>query len=125
MLDQLGAGGLGLRMVDAVTLRERALAENPRFVFRDAELIELIRETGLADIAVLGDGRLENERGYTTVRYTLRAIELASGEILAVAPAAVEIDDRADIEEINEILAALAGQASARLTEDLARAWAK
>jgi hypothetical protein len=123
MLDQLGAGGLGLRMVDAVTLRERALAENPRFVFREAELIELIRETGLADIAVLGDGRLERERGYTLVRYTLRAVELETGEILAVAPAAVEIDDRADAEEVNEILQALAEQASARLASDLEQAW--
>lgn len=125
MLDRLGAGGLGLRMVDAVTLRERALAENPRFVFREAELIELIRETGLADIAVLGDGRLEHERGYTTLRYTLRAIELETGEILAVAPAAVEIDDRADTEEVNEILAALAEQASARLAQDLMQTWSR
>lgn len=121
MLDRLG--GLGLRMVDAVVLRERALAQSPRFVFRDAEVLELIRETGLADIAVLGDGRLERERGYTVVRYTLRAIELETGEVLAVAPAAVEIDDRADAEEVNEILAALSAQASARLADDLLERW--
>ncbi len=123
MLDRLGAGGLGLRMVDAVTLRERALAEHPRLVFRDAELIELVRESGLADIAILGDGRLENERGYTTVRYTLRAIQLETGEILAVAPAVVELDDRADAEEVEEILNALAEQASTRLVQDLLLAW--
>ncbi len=123
LVDRLGQGGLGLRMVDAVTLRERALAENPRFVFREAELIELVRETGLADIAVLGAGRLEREDGYTTVRYTLRAVELESGEVLAVAPAAVEVDDRADAEEVNEILADLAEGAAARLVSDLARAW--
>lgn len=125
MLDRLGPGGLGLRMVDAVTLRERALAQNPRFVFREAEMIELIRETGMADIAILGDGRLEREQGYSTVRYTLRAIELETGEVLAVAPAAVEIDDRADIEEINEVLGVLADQAGARLAEDLAAVWAQ
>jgi len=125
MLDRLGAGGLGLRMVDAVTLRERALAENPRFVFRDAELLELIRQTGMAEIAVLGDGRLERERGATVVRYTLRAIQLESGEVLAVAPAAVEVDDRADAEEVHDILAALAEQASARLVQDLIQAWSK
>lgn len=125
MLDRLGAGGLGFRMVDTVTLRERALAENPRFVFREAELIELIRESGLADIAVLGDGRLERERGYTVVRYTLRAVELETGEILAVAPAAVEIDDRADSEEVNDILGALAEQASARLASDLTSVWSE
>lgn len=123
MLNQLGSGGLGLRMVDAVTLRERALADNPRFVFRDAELVELIRETGLADIAILGDGRLEREHGSTIIRYTLRAVELQTGEILAVAPAAVEIDDRADAEEVNDILTALAAQASARLAHDLTNAW--
>lgn len=123
MLDRLGPGSLGLRMVDAVTLRERALAENPRFIFREAEMIELIRETGLADIAVLGDGRLEREDGYSTIRYTLRAIELETGEVLAVAPAAVEIDDRADTEEINEVLAVLADQAAARLAEDLTAVW--
>ncbi|MFG0243352.1 MAG: hypothetical protein ACF8R9_11265 [Phycisphaerales bacterium JB054] len=125
MLDRLGPGALGLRMVDAVALRERALAENPRFVFREAEMIELIRESGLADIAILGDGRLEREQGYSTVRYTLRAIALETGEVLAVAPAAVEIDDRADMEEINEVLGALADQASARLAEDLTAAWGR
>ncbi|MFG0259874.1 MAG: hypothetical protein ACF8LK_05920 [Phycisphaerales bacterium JB041] len=123
MLDRLGPGDLGLRMVDAVTLRERALAENPRFVFREAEMIELIRQSGLADIAILGDGRLERERGYSTVRYTLRAIELETGEVLAVAPAAVEIDDRADMEEVNQVLGVLADQASARLVSDLTAAW--
>ncbi|HZW10151.1 MAG TPA: hypothetical protein VFF69_09635 [Phycisphaerales bacterium] len=123
LVDRLGQGGLGLRMVDAVTLRERALAQNPRFVFREAELIELVRETGLADIAVFGVGRLERERGYTVVRYTLRAVELETGEVLAVAPAAVEVDDRADAEEVNEILAELVEGASARLGADLTRAW--
>lgn len=123
MLDRLGPGGLGLRMVDAVTLRERALTEHPRLVFREAELIELLRASGLADIAILGDGRLERDRGYTTVRYTLRAVELETGEILAVAPAAVEVDDRADAEEVEEILNALADQASTRLTQDLLLAW--
>ncbi len=123
MLDRFGPGNLGLRMVDAVTLRERALAANPRFVFRDAEMIELIRETGLADIAILGDGRLERERGYSVIRYTLRAIDLETGEILAVAPAAVEIDDRADMREVNEVLGVLADQASARLASDLKDGW--
>lgn len=123
LVDRLGRGGLGLRMVDAVTLRERALSENPRFVFREAELIELVRETGLADVAVFGSGRLERERGYTVVRYTLRAVDLATGEILAVAPAAVEVDDRADAEEVNDILAVLAQAASARLASDLTEAW--
>jgi hypothetical protein len=125
LVDRLGRGGLGLRMVDAVTLRERALAQNPRFVFREAELIELVRETGLADVAVFGAGRLERERGYTTVRYTLRAVELETGEVLAVAPAAVEVDDRADAEEINEILADLAKGAAARLASDLTEAWGR
>lgn len=125
LLDDLGPGGLGLHMVDAVTIREHALTDNPRFVFREAELIDLLRQSGLADIAVLGDGRLERQRGYTVVRYTLRAVELQSGEVLAIAPAAVEIDDRADSEEVNDILKALAAQASARLASDLSEAWSK
>ncbi|MBK7404233.1 MAG: hypothetical protein IPJ41_06265 [Phycisphaerales bacterium] len=125
MVDALGPGGLGLRVVDTVTLRERALAENPRFVFREAELIELIRQTALADVAVFGSGRLERERGYTIVRYTMRAVELESGEILAVAPAAVEVDDRADSDEVNGVLEMLAAQASARLAQDLTLAWSR
>jgi hypothetical protein len=123
LLDRLGPGGLGLRVVDAVTLRERALAERPRFVFREAEIIDLLRAGGMADIAVLGDGRLERRRGATVVRYTLRAVELESGEILAVAPAAVEVDDRADAEEVREILEALASEATARLAADLHEHW--
>ena len=125
LIDDLGPGGLGLRMVDAVTLRERALAQNPRFVFREAELIELVRETGLADVAVFGSGRLERERGYTVVRYTLRAVQMETGEILAVAPAAVEVDDRADSEEVSQVLQVLAKQASARLASDLTAAWSR
>lgn len=123
MLDRLGPGNLGLRMVDAVMLRERALADNPRFVFREAEILELIRETDMADIAILGDGRLERQQGYSVVRYTLRAIDLATGEILAVAPSAVEVDDRADADEINEVLGILADQATATLAIDLQDSW--
>lgn len=126
LLERLGPSGLGLEMVDAVTLRERALGAEPwpRFVYRDAELIELVRSTGLADIAAFGVGRLERDRDVSILRYTIRAVELETGRVLSVATAAAEVDADADPEEVHEILGELADEAALRLGAGLADAWA-
>lgn len=123
MLSAMGAWPR-VRLIDAETVRERVLASMPeRELLRESELVELLRQSGLADVAVLGVGRADAGRGYRDAAWTVRAVEIETARVLATGVAREEVDDRAESDELSEARATLAMRLSAQVERGLRASW--
>lgn len=130
--DQMGAGLLGLRVVDADTVRTRLIAaveaknnDAAKDTTRGAQVTEaqlaaMLRSENLADIIITGVARVRPEGSKEpSATYTFRAVDARSAEVLGSAAIATPLAYDADAPRVE----AVATDAAATLGCKILRAW--
>lgn len=132
--DQMGAGLLGLRVVDADTVRSRLIAaveaknadsadggaRDSDQRISEAQLAALLRSENLADIIITGVARVRPEGSNApSATYTFRAVDARSAEVLGSAAIATPLTLSADAPRVE----AVATDAAATLGCKILRAW--
>lgn len=127
--DQMGAGLLGLRVVDADTVRARLIAavdatntgaKDASAKVSEAQLAALLKSENLADIIVTGVARVRPEGSSSpSATYTFRAVDARSAEVLGSAAIATPLTLDADAPRVE----AVATDAAATLGCKILRAW--
>lgn len=127
--DQMGAGLLGLRVVDADTVRSRLIAavdatntgaRDASAKVSEAQLAAMLRSENLADIIITGVARVRPEGSSSpSATYTFRAVDARSAEVLGSAAIATPLTLDADAPRVE----AVAQDAAATLGCKILRAW--
>lgn len=127
--DQLGAGLLGLRVVDADTVRTRLIAaveaknadaKNGGVPVTEAQLAAMLRSENLADIIITGVARVRPEGSREpSATYTFRAVDARTAVVLGSAAIATPLSLDADAPRVE----AVATDAAATLGCRLLRSW--
>lgn len=127
--DQMGAGLLGLRVVDADTVRARLIAavdaknrdmSDGSAKVSEAQLAAMLRSENLADIIVTGVARVRPEGAREpSATYTFRAVDARTAEVLGAAAIATPLSLNADAPRVE----AVATDAAATLGCKILRSW--
>ena len=122
LYNRLGGNLLGFTRIDPATARRQldAALDKQRSVFREVELVEIMRHQKIADIIILGKGTtFADTDGTYSATYTFRAVNTADSQILGTAAARGELGRS----NMHEVVGRMADDAIKALVCEMLQFW--